>query len=95
MPPRLLGAFDPLLCGWATRQPFTGDHDGAVATGGVFRPTALVRGQAVATWGLPAGRVVLQPFDPLLPTDAAALEEDATDVERFLTHAGASAAQPS
>lgn len=85
VPPRLLGVFDPLLCGWATRQPFTGDHDAEVAVGGMFRPVALVRGRAVGTWGLPGGRVALDLLDPLAPAEAAALDREVADVERFLS----------
>ena len=37
-PPRLLGAFDPLLHGWQSRAPFVGPHAGVVTTNGMFRP---------------------------------------------------------
>jgi hypothetical protein len=33
---------------------------------------------------MPAGRVQLAPLEPIAPADAAALEEDAADVVRFL-----------
>jgi hypothetical protein len=55
-----------------------------VISGGLFRPIALARGRAVATWKLDGGRAVLEPFDPLSANDAAALEADAAEVERFL-----------
>ena len=83
-PPRLLGAFDPLLMGWASRAPILGRHDARVVSGGTFRPFALVRGRGVATWRLIDGRVELEPFGRLGRTDAAALEADAADVLRFL-----------
>ena len=86
-PPRLLGAFDPVLLGWTSREPLLGAHEPAITIGGMFLPFALVRGKAVATWGMPGGEVVLQPFGRLSRADAAALEADAADVARFLTDA--------
>lgn len=83
-PPRLLGAFDPLLMGWTSRTPILGPHEAAVVTGGLFRPFALVRGCGVATWQLSSGRVVLEPLERLARADRAALEADAKDVVRFL-----------
>ncbi|MBV9416983.1 MAG: AlkZ family DNA glycosylase, partial [Solirubrobacterales bacterium] len=83
-PPRLLGAFDPLLMGWVSRAPILGRHDARVVSGGTFRPFALVRGRGVATWRLTAGRVELEPFGRLARADAAALDADAEDVLRFL-----------
>jgi hypothetical protein len=83
-PPRLLGPFDPLLLGWTTREPTLGPHDAKVVTGGIFRAFALVRGRGVATWRISRERVELEPFARLRRADAAALEADARDVERFL-----------
>jgi hypothetical protein len=83
-PPRLLGAFDPLLLGWASREPIVGPHGRLVAINGLFRPFALAHGRAVGTWSLPGGKVALAPFAPLPGADAAALAVDAADVERFL-----------
>ncbi|HVT69617.1 MAG TPA: crosslink repair DNA glycosylase YcaQ family protein, partial [Trebonia sp.] len=83
-PPRLLGAFDPLLLGWASRDPVTGPHKGIVTVNGLFRPFALAVGRAVATWTLTGGRVTLAPFAPLDAGTRAALDADAADVLRFL-----------
>lgn len=83
-PPRLLGAYDPLLMGWTSREPVLGGHQGIVTVNGLFRPFALVQGRAVATWSLSAGEVTLAPFGRLMPEDAAALETEAVDVLRFL-----------
>ncbi len=83
-PPRLLGAFDPLLLGWASRDPITGPHTHIVTTNGIFRPFALVDGRAVATWTFTGGRVTLAPFAPLGAQAQAALDADAADVSRFL-----------
>ncbi len=83
-PPRLLGPYDPLLLGWTAREPVLGDHQGVVTVNGLFRPIALVKGRAVATWGLSGGKVSLEPFDPLARKVAAALDADGADVVRFL-----------
>lgn len=83
-PPRLLGAYDPLLLGWRSREPLLGTHDAAIVSGGVYRPFALVRGRAVATWRLRGGEVELVQLAPLDDGDAVALEADAADVLRFL-----------
>jgi hypothetical protein len=84
-PPRLLGAFDPLLLGWCSRADVLGAQGvGVVTTNGLFRPFALVRGRAVATWRLAGGEVTLEPFGRLTGRVTAALERDAADVKRFL-----------
>jgi hypothetical protein len=83
-PPRLLGSYDPVLLGWRSRRPLLGAHEAAIVVGGLFRPFALVRGRAAATWSLRAGAVELAPFGRLDGPEAAALEADAADVVRFL-----------
>ena len=83
-PPRLLGAYDPLLLGWSSREPIVGPHGRLITVNGLFRPFALVRGRAVATWTMPGGQVALAPFVPLSGPDEAALAADAAEVERFL-----------
>ena len=83
-PPRLHGSFDPVLLGWTSREPLLGADEARIAAGGMFRPFALVRGRAAATWRMPKGEVVLEPFRRLTRADAAALEADAADVVRFL-----------
>ena len=83
-PPRLLGAYDPVLLGWAAREPIVGPHGKLVAINGLFRPFAMVAGRAVGTWGMPGGKVALTPFAPLPEADAAALAADAAEVQRFL-----------
>jgi hypothetical protein len=84
LPPRLLGPFEPVLLGWTSREPLLGEHESKVIVGGIFRSFALVAGRAAATWSLRRGEVVLEPFEPLTPGDAAALEAEAADVTRFL-----------
>jgi hypothetical protein len=86
-PPRLLGPFDPVLLGWTSRESLLGSHDAAIVGNGVFRPFALVQGQAAAIWRIHGGEVALEPFGRLGREDAAALEADADDVKRFLAAA--------
>lgn len=83
-PPRLLGAFDPVLLGWTSREPILGRHEPRIVSGGLFRPFALVGGRPAATWKMPEGKVAIEPFDRLPAKVAAALEADAADVSRFL-----------
>jgi hypothetical protein len=83
-PPRLLGAFDPLLMGWQSREPILGPHSSIVTVNGLFRPFALVQSRAVATWSLNGGQVKLNPLVPINEADAATLDHDARDVQRFL-----------
>ena len=84
-PPLLLGAFDPLLLGWASRDPIVGPHRRIVTVNGLFRPFALAGGRAVATWNITGGQVVLAPFAPLDTQTQTALAADAADVMRFLS----------
>ena len=83
-PPRLLGPFDPVLHGWVSRDELLGASRVVVTVNGLFRPFALVRGRAVATWRMPAGEVILEPFKPLSRSVAGALRADARDVVRYL-----------
>jgi hypothetical protein len=83
-PPRLLGAYDPVLLGWVSREPVVGTHRELITVNGLFRPFAMVRGRAAGLWALAGGKVALSPFAPLAEDDAAALAADAAEVERFL-----------
>jgi hypothetical protein len=80
----LLGAFEPLLLGWASRDPIVGPNRRIVTVNGLFRPFALAGGRAVATWKIAGGQVVLAPFAQLDDKTRAALNTDAADVMRFL-----------
>ncbi|GAB3589447.1 winged helix DNA-binding domain-containing protein [Angustibacter peucedani] len=82
--PRLLGPFDPLLHGWPSREPVVGAHQGVVTSNGVFRPSALVDGRVVATWGLSGGVVALKPLEPLDDATLTALRRDARAVLAYL-----------
>lgn len=90
-PPRLLGSFDPLLLGWGSREEIVGGHRSLVTVNGLFRPFALVRGRAAATWRIAGGEVQLEPFGRLAREDAAALRADAQDVLRYLSMSSTSA----
>jgi hypothetical protein len=85
-PPRLLGAFDPLLLGWASREDVVGHHRQLVTTNGIFRPFALVDGRAVSTWRLPKGKVEIEHLERVTKKAAGRLEADAAAVEAFLSN---------
>jgi hypothetical protein len=81
---RLLGAFEPSLLGWTSREDIVGKAPNLVTVGGMFYPFAMVRGRAVARWKLTDGELELDPFRRLAKADRGALERDAEDVRRFL-----------
>jgi hypothetical protein len=83
-PPRLLGAYDPLLLGWTSREEVVGPHKLLVTINGIFRPFALVGGRAVAIWRLAGGKVTIEPLGRVTKKDAAALEADAEEVLNFM-----------
>jgi hypothetical protein len=83
-PPRLLGAYDPLLLGWTSREEIIGRHRSLVTTNGLFRPFALVGGRAVAVWRLAGGKVTIEPLERVTKKDGAALEADAEQVLAFM-----------
>lgn len=87
-PPTLLGAFDPLLLGWTSREEVIGTHTALVTRNGIFHPFALVGGRAVARWRFPKGAVELEPLEQISRRAGAALEAEAADVARFLAGAG-------
>lgn len=85
--PRLLGAFDPLLLGWTSRERILGSHTHLVTMNGIFRPFGLVKGRAAATWRLNSGKVKIEPLGKVSKAAGAALAVDAADVERFIAGA--------
>jgi hypothetical protein len=85
--PRLLGAFDPLLLGWTSRELILGPHTHLVTLNGIFRPFAMVKGRAVGTWKLNRGKVTVEPLGRISKQANAALAADAADVERFMASA--------
>jgi len=82
-PPRLLGAFDPLLLGWCSRTPFVGDY-AVVTTNGLFRPCALVDGRVVATWALSGGALTVRLLEAVSSAVLQALRADGVELLRFL-----------
>ena len=61
-----------------------GAEQAILTVNGLFRPFALVRGRAVATWTMPGSSIVLKPFTSVSKRDRAALSADAAEVARFL-----------
>lgn len=82
--PRLLGAFDPLLLGWCSREDLLAGNEGIVTTNGLFRPFALVDERVVATWSLQAGKIELKPFKRVSAAVRSALRSEEDDVRRYL-----------
>ncbi len=80
----LLAAFDTLMLGHRTREPFVAaEHDHHILRGGgMLKPVVLARGQATGTWSIEKGRPRPAWFARQAP--AAALAREAADVERFL-----------
>jgi len=60
-------------------------HRRIVTVNGLFRPFALAGGQAVATWTITRGQVMLAPLVPLDTRTQAALAADAAEVTQFLS----------
>ncbi len=84
---RLLGAFDPLLLGWASRELFLAPGGPVITTNGLFRPFVLVQGRGAGLWRITGGKVVTDPLRPLTARERAALAAETADVERFLARA--------
>jgi hypothetical protein len=83
-PPRLLGAFEPVLLGWVSRKEVYGDERSFMTDPRLLDPFALVGGRAVAHWRLRDGGVELEPFRKLSRAERAALDREAEEVVRFL-----------
>ncbi len=84
-PPRLIGQFDPILLGWASRADIVGPYTRIVTNNGIFRPFAMVEGRAAGIWSRRAGKIELEPFHELSGEVRAALDDDAADVTRFFS----------
>lgn len=83
---RLLGAFDPLLHGWKSREFIIPDPSErkVVTTNGLFRPTVLADGQVVATWRIERGKVTLNRFRSLTDDEESALTAETESVLAYL-----------
>lgn len=82
--PQLLGAFEPVLLGWASRAFVVGEHEPALVAGGIFRGFGLVRGRARARWRLRGSRVELDTLEPLTDSELESLRRDGARLVRFL-----------
>ncbi|MBO0774861.1 MAG: AlkZ family DNA glycosylase [Actinobacteria bacterium] len=93
-PPRLLGAFDPLLLGWSSRADIVDPGGPVVTSNGLFRPFVLAGGWAAGLWNISGGTVTLSLFAPLAAADRTALDAEVADVRRFLSLAGSGQGSP-
>ncbi len=83
-PPRLLGAFEPVLLGWCSRADLLADVEARVVTGGVFRGFALVDGKAAALWRIVDRAVEIEPLVEISAAASDALASDGRAVVEFL-----------
>jgi winged helix DNA-binding protein len=83
-PVRLLGAFDPLLLGWRSRDLVLDDPQAVITTNGIIKPIVLIDGRAAGTWAMPEGRVSLRLWKAVNAAIAEALAVETTAVETYL-----------
>jgi len=83
-PPRLLGPFDPLLLGWRSREFVLDPTEHVVTVNGIIKAIALIDGRAAGTWTMPGGQVALHLWKAQGRRSTAALELEASAVERYL-----------
>jgi hypothetical protein len=83
-PPRLLGAYEPVLLGWCSRTDLLADVEARVVTGGIFRGFALVDGRAAALWRIVDRTVTIEPLVEIAADDTDALASDGRAVLHFL-----------
>jgi hypothetical protein len=83
--PRLLGPFDELLMGWASRDWVLDGHADVVTRNGIFRPVILTNGRVSGTWRRSGPAVALEPFGEIAPEHVAAAAAECDDVRRFLS----------
>jgi hypothetical protein len=80
----MLAAFDTLMLGHRTREPFVATkHDPHILKGGgMLKPVVLSEGVATGIWSIRKGRAEPTWFGPAAP--AGALAGESSDIERFL-----------
>jgi hypothetical protein len=83
-PPRLLGAFEPLLLGWRSREFVVGDAEAALISGGIFRSFVLAGGRAAGRWRIQQRRIEIEPLPGADPALAEVLAPEIEAVRRFL-----------
>jgi len=83
VPPRLLPMWDETLLAYADRERILPEQyrKRVIVTGGDVLPTFTVDGYVAGLWWAEVGanerpRIVLEPFEPLTPTDREALEAE-------------------
>ncbi len=81
----LLAAFDTLMLGYRTREPFVAtEHDHHIlGGGGMLKPVVLKNGVAAGTWSIKNGRP--EPTWFATPAPAAALASETEGIALFLT----------
>ncbi len=84
-PVRLLGAFDPLLLGWRSRDLVLDDPQAVITTNGIIKPIVLIEGRATGTWAMPDGRVSLRLWKAVNTAIADAVALETTAVETYLS----------
>ena len=82
--PRLLGAFDPLLLGWRSRELVLDDPQEVITTNGIIKAIVLIEGRAAGSWALRAGHVTLSLWNYTDPDTLDALASEASAVEKYL-----------
>jgi hypothetical protein len=80
----LLAAFDTLMLGHRTREPFVAAEDDhhVLKGGGMLKPVALSAGVVSGTWSIRKGRPEPAWFGRPAPTGA--FDSEVTDIKRFL-----------
>lgn len=85
-PVRLIPRFDNVVLSHADRSRILGDVPPSriVTNNGIVHATVLVDGFVAGTWQLDNGRVVLEPFAPLVRDVKRALRDEAERLEAFV-----------
>jgi Winged helix DNA-binding domain len=83
-PPRLLGAFEPLLLGWSGREEIVGDYQSRLVRGGMTSAFALVDGRAAASWRINGRKIEITPFKAISKGAQSLLDGEAEAVLRYL-----------
>ncbi len=83
-PGRLLGPFDPILHGWASREMWVGSHRSVVTTNGIFRATVLSSGRIAGTWRFSPEGIRVQLLEGVDEETSRDLVRDGLDVLRFM-----------
>jgi hypothetical protein len=83
-PPRLLGAFEPLLLGWRSRANLVREAEAAVISGGIFRSFVLAEGRVQGLWRVKGGQVEIELLPGANPAHQDALAAESEAIRRFL-----------